>query len=109
MTRCRLPQDSIPVNDTAGSDAFIFSSIVEPVEEGLAELESEIVGVTEIDLDTRRDIIRAVESAAGNVIADSFLAIAQALSGEFGTNSPQVSSTYTHTRVYICAQNDNSR
>lgn len=97
-----LLQDNIPVTDAAGSDAFIFSSIVEPVQEGLAELDSEIVATTEIDLDSRTDIIRSVESAIGNVIADSFLSISQALSEEFGAKAPQVLNAYlcTHTHTY---------
>lgn len=55
------------------SDSETQLEIVDPIEEYAANLELNVIGITEVDLDGTRNSIRTQETNQGNLIADAFL------------------------------------
>lgn len=67
------------------------TNIVKPVGEFLAELDTRVVGVSEVALEGRRDPgIRTAEQNLGNLMADSLLAAGRANAAAFGVAAPDV-------------------
>ncbi len=64
--------------------------IEEPVAAFIADLETQIIGNSDVTLDCERVEVRGVESNCGNLIADSLLSTGQALAPGFGLDSPQM-------------------
>ncbi|MGK2965130.1 MAG: bifunctional metallophosphatase/5'-nucleotidase, partial [Tepidiformaceae bacterium] len=60
--------------DVVTPDAGVQSSVVDPIEDCVAELGETAVATTEVLLDVSRDTVRGKESNAGNHIADAFVA-----------------------------------
>jgi 5'-nucleotidase / UDP-sugar diphosphatase len=82
--------------DFVEEDPFVKENAVDPVIEFSAELASQPVGTTEVELrrttppNAVNDPIRRRESGFGNVVADSFLWEAQRLAPSVGVDAPQV-------------------
>jgi 5'-nucleotidase len=74
--------------DGVEPDADMHEEVVEPVEEFVADLATTVIGVSEVDLDGRRDTVRAVESNQGSLIADALLWQAAELASDFGMPEP---------------------
>jgi 2',3'-cyclic-nucleotide 2'-phosphodiesterase / 3'-nucleotidase / 5'-nucleotidase len=55
-------------------DPGIVSTVIEPVQECLAEFANTVVATSEVNLDVSRNGVRSTESNGGNLIADGFLA-----------------------------------
>ncbi len=64
---------TLGLTDTVAMDAGIISSVNEPIEQCLQDLETTPIARTEVLLDVSRTAVRGTESNAGNMIADSFL------------------------------------
>jgi 5'-nucleotidase len=64
--------------------------VVEPVEDALAELDTTVVGNSEVALDGRRSQVRTVETNLGNLIADSQFWQATQVASDFGAPLPDV-------------------
>ena len=71
-------------------NSWLKENVEEPVAEFIEELDSIIVGNSEVDLDGRRSAVRSVETNEGNLIADSQLWQARELADEFGVNDADV-------------------
>jgi 5'-nucleotidase / UDP-sugar diphosphatase len=81
------------VSTAAGNDADMETYVIEPVVAGLADLKADVVAISEVPLDGRRDSVRFMETNQGNLIADSQLWMASNLADTFGVGMPDVALT----------------
>ena len=71
-------------------DAAVQSSVIEPLAAAVAEIDADVIGTSEVDLDGRRASVRTGSSNQGNLHADALRATAANLAAEFGTPAPDV-------------------
>ena len=71
VTEIGVDSDALPVKGEV--DATVKAEVEDPVQEHVDNLEKDILGVTEVDLDGRRSSVRGIESNEGNLIADALL------------------------------------
>lgn len=77
--------------DAVTSDPTMQALVVEPVEAYVAGLAANIIGVSEVALEGRRNPgVRTMETNEGNLMADSLLWTATELAGDFGQPTPDV-------------------
>jgi len=76
--------------DGYAADAEIASFVVVPVEAYVADLQTTVIGETEVPLDGRREAIRFGETNLGDLIADAYLWQADELNEPFGAPDPDV-------------------
>jgi 2',3'-cyclic-nucleotide 2'-phosphodiesterase (5'-nucleotidase family) len=76
--------------DAVPPDPVVEEQVTEPVAESIAELGSNLIGTSEVDLNGLRDDVRSKETNEGNLIADSLLDQATALAPTFGVAAPDV-------------------
>jgi 2',3'-cyclic-nucleotide 2'-phosphodiesterase (5'-nucleotidase family) len=76
--------------DAVDPDPAVQEQVVEPVQEALADLETNIVATSEVDLDGLRSNVRTKETNEGNLVADSLLFQATQLAGEFDAPLPEI-------------------
>ena len=77
------------VNNTL-SDPVLYSAVVQPVEDYVADLAANIIGTSEVPLDAVKANIRTKETNEGNLIADALFWQANQLAASFGVNPPDV-------------------
>jgi 5'-nucleotidase len=77
-------------DDAVEPDAFIQSAVVDPVAAAVADLASNVIATSAVDLDARRNSVRFVETNLGNLVADAMLWQARELAGDFGVDAPDV-------------------
>lgn len=92
-----IDDDSGPVRvagggypDAVSPDPLVQSRVVDPVVAGLADLASNVIGVSEVDLDGLRASVRNFETNEGNLIADALKWQAEQLAASFGVAPPDV-------------------
>jgi 5'-nucleotidase len=68
----------------------LVDAVETPVSEFVESLANTIIGITEVNLDGRRNSVRTMETNEGNLIADALLWQARELAPEFGTPVPNV-------------------
>ena len=73
------------------ADPEVQAQVVDPVNEFVAELASNVLATSEVGLEGRRPAIRQRETNLGNLTADSMLWQAQQSAPSFGVDAPQVS------------------
>ena len=71
-------------------DATVQSSVIEPLAAAVAEIDADVIGASEVDLDGRRASVRTGSSNQGNLHADALRATAANLAADFGTPTPDV-------------------
>ncbi|MGH8946651.1 MAG: bifunctional metallophosphatase/5'-nucleotidase [Acidimicrobiia bacterium] len=76
--------------DAVPSDPVVEEQVTEPVAASIAELGSNVIGTSEVDLNGLRNDVRTKETNEGNLIADSLLDQATVLGPAFGAPVPQV-------------------
>lgn len=81
---------TLPCDDAVEPNAEMMARVVEPVQAGLAALDADVIGVSEVALDGTRNNIRGIETNEGNLIADSFLWQATEVAAAFGIKTPDV-------------------
>ncbi|MGC1481489.1 MAG: bifunctional metallophosphatase/5'-nucleotidase [Chthoniobacterales bacterium] len=81
---------AVPPADAVAADLGVQMSAVDPVEAFVANLNANVIGANQADLDGRRNSIRGVETNLGNLVADAFLNVAQKRADKFGVDAPQV-------------------
>ena len=69
-------------------DPTVQSSVVEPLAAAVAEVDADVIGTSEVDLDGRRASVRTGSSNQGNLHADALRATASNLASAFGTPVP---------------------
>ena len=82
--------DTTPCDDAVTPDATMQAEVVDPVEAALADLESTVVGTSEVPLDATRPNIRIVETNEGNLIADALKWQAEQTAEDFGAPLPDL-------------------
>ncbi len=70
--------------DATTADPEVQTNAVDPVAQFVADLDVDVIAVSEVALDGVRDNIRSMETNQGNLIADSQLAVQRALASSFG-------------------------
>jgi 2',3'-cyclic-nucleotide 2'-phosphodiesterase (5'-nucleotidase family) len=76
--------------DAVPPDPVVEEQVTEPVAASIAELGSNVIGTSEVDLNGIRNDVRSKETNEGNLIADSLLDQASALAPAFGVAAPDV-------------------
>ena len=71
-------------------DPAVQSSVIEPLAAAVAEIDADVIGTSEVDLDGRRASVRTGSSNQGNLHADALRATAANLADGFGTGVPDV-------------------
>ena len=79
---------SVGVGSDVTPDAAIQSSVIEPMAAAAAEINADVIGTSEVDLDGRRVSVRTGSSNQGNLHADALRATAANLAEDFGTPAP---------------------
>jgi 5'-nucleotidase/UDP-sugar diphosphatase len=80
----------LPCDDAVMPDPVMQAMVVDPVVAYLADLGSQIVATSEVDLDGLRNSVRLLETNEGNLIADSELWQATELAADYGVPEPDV-------------------
>ncbi len=81
---------SVGVSLDTTPDAAVQSGVVEPLAAAVAEIDADVIGTSEVDLDGRRASVRTGSSNQGNLHADALRATAANLAAQFGTPAPDV-------------------
>ena len=82
--------DTLPCDDAVAPDPTMQMLVVDPVEAALADMDSNIVGNSEVDLDGLRSSVRSMEANEGNLIADSQRWWATTVAPSYGLPTPDV-------------------
>ena len=81
---------SIGVGFDVTPDPSVQAEAVEPLAAAVAEVDSEVIGTSAVELDGRRSMIRTASTNAGNLMADSVRAAAARLAGAHGVSAADV-------------------
>ncbi|MYB86798.1 MAG: bifunctional metallophosphatase/5'-nucleotidase, partial [Acidimicrobiaceae bacterium] len=81
---------SVGVSFATTPDPAVQSSVIEPLAAAVAEIDADVIGTSEVDLDGRRASVRTGSSNQGNLHADALRATAANLAADFGTPMPDV-------------------
>jgi 5'-nucleotidase len=76
--------------DAVTPDPQIEAQVVAPVEQAVAELGANIIGVSEVALDGIRGNVRTMETNEGNLLADAEFHVATERAASFGVPTPDV-------------------
>ena len=79
---------SVGVGGGVAPDPGVQAAVVEPLAEAVAGADSQVIGVTRVDLDGRRGEVRTAATNLGNLFADALRAAASELAPDFGTPAP---------------------
>ena len=81
---------SVGVSFDVTPDPDVQSNVIEPLAEAVAEVDADVIGQSEVDLDGRRAMVRTTSTNQGNLHADSLRATATNLADSFGIAAPDV-------------------
>ncbi|MEW6364400.1 MAG: 5'-nucleotidase C-terminal domain-containing protein [Acidobacteriota bacterium] len=76
--------------DSVKPDQRVRREVVDPVNDGLAQLDATVVAVSDVALDGLRESIRARETNEGDLVVDSLLQAARRLAPRYGAPNPDV-------------------
>ena len=79
---------SVGVSFDVTPDSAVQSSVIEPLAEAVAEVDADVIGQSEVDLDGRRAMVRTGSTNQGNLHADALRATATNLAEDFDTPVP---------------------
>ena len=79
---------SVGVSFDVTPDPTVQSSVIEPLATAVAEVDADVIGQGEVDLDGRRAMVRTGSTNQGNLHADALRATATNLAEGFGTPVP---------------------
>ena len=77
--------------DSVNPDSGLITSIINPINNYIEELENTFIATHEDSLDGRREIVRGQESSLGNLIADAYLSVSNELVQEAGLPTIDIS------------------
>ena len=69
-------------------DPAVQADVIEPLAAAVAEVDADVIGTSDVDLDGRRASVRTGSSNQGNLHADALRATAASLAAAFGTPVP---------------------
>ena len=82
--------DTLPCDDAVEPDPVMQAMVVDPVSAFVDGLATQVLGISDHDLDGLRSTVRSREANEGNLIADSLLWQAVELAADFGVTPPDV-------------------
>lgn len=80
----------VPCNDAVVPDPMVQALAVDPVEEALDAMATNVLATSAVHLDGLRSSVRSMETNEGNLIADAVMAKAVELAASFGVPAPDV-------------------
>ena len=81
---------SVGVGFDVEPDPDVQSSVIEPLSAAVSLISSEVIGISEVELDGRKPMVRTVATNEGNLMADALRAAATNLAEDFGSPVPDV-------------------
>ena len=81
---------SVAVSFEVTPDPDVQANVIEPLAEAVAEVDADVIGTSEVDLDGRRAMVRTTSTNQGNLHADALRATATNLADSFGIAAPDV-------------------
>ena len=81
---------SVGVGFDVEPDPGVQAGVIEPLTAAVALISSEVIGISEVELDGRRAMVRTVATNEGNLLADALRAAATNLAEGFGSPVPDV-------------------
>ena len=81
---------SVGVSFDVTPDPDVQANVIEPLAEAVAEVDADVIGTSEVDLDGRRAMVRTTSTNQGNLHADALRATATNLAASFGIAAPDV-------------------
>ncbi len=81
---------SVGVSMDLAPDAEVQASVVDPLTEATAAVNADVIGVSEVDLDGRRAMVRTTATNQGNLHSDALRATATNLAEVYGSPVPDV-------------------
>ena len=81
---------SIGVGFDVEPDPGVQASVIDPLTAAVSVIDSQVIGVSEVDLDGRRASVRTTASNEGNLLADALRATATNMADAFGSPVPDV-------------------
>ena len=81
---------SVGVGFDVAPDPAVQAAVIEPLAAAVAEIDADVIGASEVDLDGRRAMVRTGSTNQGNLHADALRATAANLAAVFGTPAPDV-------------------
>ena len=76
--------------DAVQPDPTLEKKVVQPLKAAVAALASNVIAISEVDLNGIQSDVRTVETNEGNLVADSVFSEARRLAASFGTPSPDL-------------------
>ncbi|MCG8374239.1 MAG: 5'-nucleotidase C-terminal domain-containing protein, partial [Balneolales bacterium] len=76
--------------DAVPADPYLQEFVVDPVEEGLSVLNSNVIATSDVVLQGDSDNVRSKETNTGNIVTDAYLWQAALLADEFGAPVPTI-------------------
>ena len=84
---------SIGVGFDVVPDSGVQAGVIDPLTAAVAEIDADVIGVSQVDLDGRRSMVRTTDTNVGNLLADALRTAASHLAAGFGISAPQVAVT----------------
>ena len=81
---------SVGVSFDVTPDPDVQANVIEPLAAAVAEVDADVIGTSEVDLDGRRAMVRTTSTNQGNLHADALRATATNLAASFGIDAPDV-------------------
>ena len=81
---------SVGVGLDTVADPTVQAAVIDPLAAAVAALDTQVIGVSEVDLDGRRSMVRTTDTNVGNLLADAIRSRASHLAPDFGASSPVV-------------------
>ena len=81
---------SIGVGLDTTPDPMVQQAVIDPLSAAVAEIDADVIGQSEVDLDGRRSMVRTTDTNVGNLLADAIRVRAAHLTPGFGIAAPNV-------------------
>ena len=87
----RIYEGSDPVLVVGKEDQQLKTDVIDPINDYIEDLTTNIIAETEVELEYRREFLRTRETNGGNLVADALLWQAKETAGDFGVKMADVS------------------
>ncbi len=71
-------------------DPGVQAAVVDPLTAAVSDIDTHVIGVSEVDLDGRRSMVRTTDTNVGGLLADALRVRASHLAAGFGISAPEV-------------------
>ena len=71
------------------------TAVIDPLTAAVSAIDAHVIGVSEVDLDGRRSMVRTTDTNVGSLLADALRVRASHLAAGFGVSPPAVAGSAT--------------